>query len=230
MIEKPSHEGAVSIAMAFLMQKHASAFQEARDGMLTMALAHLFPNDQEAYEAIATLDPELVSQLEINLTEWTLAESDIEIKGQFCDVMELVLGAKGPKLNAGQKNWLQQLHSVPMRLYDITDVLPGVGMTLRDALNTDLSPIVVNERVGSQSVTKGAHLGGRILKVGNENQFSGAIYLFSPLAGQAILTTLQQDERNPQTHPDDLAFVMGSSIVSAWLEQYLFDFGQELRG
>jgi SEC-C motif len=218
-----AHEGAVPVAMAFLMHKYASEFQDARDGMLTMALAHLYPNDEDAYEAVAALEPELLSQVEINLTEWTLAESDIEIKGQFCDVMELVLGPKGPKLNPSQRDWLQQLHSVPLRLYDVTDVLPGVGMTLCDALNSELPPIVVIERAGSQSIVVGTKIGGRVLKAGDEHQFSGALYPFSNLAGQAIQATLEADELDPQNHVEDLSFVMGGSIVGAWLEQYLFD-------
>ena len=42
---------------------------------------------------------------------------------------ELLLGGSGPLLSVGQRAWLAQLAQRPLRLYDVTDVVSGTGVT-----------------------------------------------------------------------------------------------------
>lgn len=69
--------------------------------------------------------------------EWLLAEGSIAVKGAQRNVAELLLAPGGPAFAPGQRRWIEQLRRRPPRLYGITDILPGVGMRLCDALDTE---------------------------------------------------------------------------------------------
>ena len=47
--------------------------------------------------------------LMVNLGEWLLAESDIEVRGHWHEVNEYLLSDNGPALTAGQRRWIAQL-------------------------------------------------------------------------------------------------------------------------
>jgi adenine C2-methylase RlmN of 23S rRNA A2503 and tRNA A37 len=74
-------------------------------------------------------------------------------------------------LTVGQRSWLKQLAEQPLRLYDVTDVVPGVKMTLCDALDTERPPIVVLERSGSQALAVGTQIGCRVNCPGRRTRF-----------------------------------------------------------
>jgi hypothetical protein len=135
---------------------------------------------------MAGIDDELWQQLQLNLTEWLLAEGDIQVKGQQRRVAELLLGVGGPLMSVGQRAWLEQLAQRPLRLYDVTDVVPGKGITVCDALDTTQAPIVVTERQGSRSMRPGMQIGARVMSVAGGHQLSGAVYPFSMLRGAGL--------------------------------------------
>lgn len=144
-----SHEGAVERAVAWLAQHHRKAFAVALEAAMEEAVFEFFDDEDEARDAMADISDALRQNVQINLTEWLLAEGDIQVKGEPQRVAELLLGPRGPLLTTGQRAWLEQLARRPLRLYDVTDVVPGVGITVRDALDTDQLPLVVAERAGS---------------------------------------------------------------------------------
>jgi hypothetical protein len=158
-----------------------------------------FDDDDEdaARAAMARIDDALRQQLQINLSEWLLAEGNIQLKGQAQRLSELLLGPSGPRLEVGQRAWLEQLARRPLRLYDITQVLPGTGITLCDALATDQAPVVVTERAGSRTLKVGMQLGARVIQVADGHQLSGAIYPFSMVGGRAMLDELRALAANP---------------------------------
>ena len=83
------------------------------------------------------LDEKTIEWILINLSEWLLAEGHLLIKGEKRRVSEYVLGINGPPLTPSQRHWLTQLENNPLRLYDITEVVPGEQMTLCDVLDLD---------------------------------------------------------------------------------------------
>jgi SEC-C motif/Protein of unknown function (DUF2384) len=218
-----SHEGAVERAVAWLAQHHRKAFAAAMEEEIDgAAFGWVDDDDDDAVrEAIAGLDDALWQQLQLNLTEWLLAEGDIKVKGETQRVAELLLGGSGPLLSVGQRAWLAQLAQRPLRLYDVTDVVPGTGVTLCDALDAALAPIVVTEREGSRSMRPGMQIGARVMAVAGGQQLSGAVYPFSMLSGRALQEELREFLTQPSRHEEDNVLTMGLLIIKGWLAQYL---------
>ena len=98
----------------------------------------IFDGDEDAArDALASLDQDAWQSVQINLIECLMAEGSILVKKEFQRVSELLLGPRGPLLTVGQRAWLEQLARRPLRLHDLTDVVPGVGVTVGDALAGD---------------------------------------------------------------------------------------------
>lgn len=218
-----AHEGAVPRAISWLAQHHRKAFAAALEREIDAAAFGNFGDDEEdaAREAMAGISGALWRQLQINLSEWLLAEGDILVKGSEQRVSDLLLGPDGPVLEVAQREWLAQLAQRPLRLYDITEALPGIGLTLCDALDTGLAPIAVTEREGSRTLKAGMQIGARIMQLATGHVLSGAIYPFSMLAGRAILDELREFVAHPGAHAQDDALPMGAAITRGWLGQYL---------
>ena len=218
-----SHEGAVERAVAWLAQHHRKAFAAALEEEIDGAAFGWFDDDDDdaVREAMAGIDDALWQQLQLNLTEWLLAEGEIKVKGETQRVADLLLGSSGPLLSVGQRAWLAQLAQRPLRLYDVTDVVPGFGVTLCDALDAAQAPIVVTEREGSRSMRPGMQIGARVMVVAGGHQLSGAVYPFSMLSGRAVHEELRALLAHPSPHAEDNALMVGHLIIKGWLAQYL---------
>jgi hypothetical protein len=182
-----------------------------------------FDDDEEdaARRAMDGLGSEVWEHIQINLTEWMLAEGDILVKGRHQRVAELLLGPQGPLLTVGQRAWLAQLAQQPLRLYDVTEVVAGVGITVCDALDTEQSPISVTEREGSRSLRVGTLIGARLMAVAGGHQLSGAAYPFSMWSGRAMQETLRALLVQHHRHKEDEILTIGLSIIKGWLAQHL---------
>jgi Protein of unknown function (DUF2384) len=209
--------------VGWLAQHHRKAFAAALEQEIEGAAFGGFDDDDDdaVREALAGIDDALWQQLQINLTEWLLAEGDIQVKGESRRVADLLLGGSGPLLSAGQRAWLQQLAQRPLRLYDVTDVVPGTGLTLCDALDGAQPPVVVTEREGSRSMRPGMQIGARVMAVAGGHQLSGAVYPFSMLSGRAMQEELRALLTQPSPHEEDNVLTMGLLIIKGWLAQFL---------
>ncbi len=206
--DEDRHEDAVVRAMTFLFERHRKAMQTAYDEQLTALIPANAPEE---------LDEELSRMLAVNVGEWLLAEGDIQVHGQWHPIAEHVLGPDGPRLTRGQQRWLRQLAERPLRLYTVTDVRRGEGMTLIDALDADAGPIAVQERAGSQTAHPGMLLGARLMQVDGHWELSGAIYPFSMPRSAAAIDAARQLLAADPIHPDDIAFDLGLLIGRLWL-------------
>ena len=219
-----SHEGAVERAVAWLALHHRKAFVTALEEEIDAAAFGWMDDDDDddvVREAMAGIDDALWQQVQLNLTEWLLAEGDIKVKGEQQRVAELLLGASGPLLSVGQRAWLEQLAQRPLRLYDVTEVVPGAGITLCDALDPLQAPIAVTEREGSRSMRPGMQIGARVMAVAGGHQLSGAVYPFSMLSGRAMQDQLRVFLEQPSKHEEDNVLMIGLLIIKGWLAQYL---------
>ena len=126
----------------------------------------------------------------------------------------------GPRLNAAQRDWLQQMGQRPLRLYDVTDVVKGQQMTLCDALDKEAEPLVVRERMGTQNLEPGSLLGCRILRAGDHFEMSGSAYLFALLTGPGVLSRLREHKQAFGQQLDEPR-KMGLMIMLEWLQQWL---------
>ena len=218
---RDGHDGAVERALGWLAQHHRKAFAAALQEAVDEALFEIFEDEDEAHDAMARIDTELWGQIQLNLTEWLLAEGDIQVKGQPQRVADQLLAPRGPLHSIGQREWLAQLARQTMRLYDITDVAPGASITLCDALATERPPQVVAERSGSRSLQAGMQIGARVMEAGGGYQLSGAVYPFSLWAGRSVLARLRESGAVPGPHGEDDVLMIGLTIIEGWLAQYL---------
>ena len=217
-----AHDGAVPRAMDWLARVHREAFGAALQREIDEAACACFDDNADAaYRALAGLDDESWQQVQINLCEWLLAEGDIEVHGVERRVSELLLRPGGPLFELAQRAWIEQLAQRPLRLYDITEVVPGSGLTLCDAIDTAAAPIVVVEREGSRTLKVGMQIGARIMQVADGWQHSGAVYPFSMLGGRALHDVLREIAAMPGPHAEDDALMFGLKIIEHWLAQFL---------
>ena len=208
------HDGAIAKSINWLKTHQRKGWQVAFDNLMHELLI------EEDREALSQLDSESAGGIDINLTEWLLAEGSIQIQGAKRQIADYLISPFGPSFTPGQRNWIQQLAQRPLRLYRITDVKTGEQMTLCDVLNEAAEPVVVIERSGSQSARPGMMMGARVMLVQDHHELSGAVYPFSIMAGQDTVSRLQEvaDEFG---HLPDLAQELAWTLMSSWLQQYV---------
>src|SRR5690606_18140818 len=98
-----------------------------------------------------------------------------EVGGQWRDAHEYALGSRGPALSAKQRAYIAQLAATPLKLYTVTQVRRGEGLTLVDALDPESAPVVVRERTGSETMVAGLLLGCRVVQIEDHFELSGAL-------------------------------------------------------
>ena len=212
--DSDGHDGAAARAIDWLTAHHRKAMRVAFD-----QLHHELLTEEDAGK-LGQLDGETMNSIQINLTEWVLAEGHILVKGIRRRVSDHLTGPDGPLLAAGQRKWLQQMAQRSLRLYDVTDVVPGVQMTLCDALESEAAPIVVRERSGTRKLVPGARIGCRVMRVGDHFELSGAAYPFSVPAAQAVADRWRATKQE-FGHLPDLAGTLALTVMSAWLQQFV---------
>lgn len=214
-------DGGIQRALSWLHLHHRKAWAAALESAFDDAVFEIFDDEDEAAHAVKGMGDELFHQVQINLTEWLLAEGEIMVKGEWMRIAELLLGARGPLLAVGERAWLEQLARQPLRLYDVTEVAAGTGFTLCDALNTEESPVVVTEDMGSRSMRVGMQIGVRLMEVAGQHQLSGALYPFSAWAGRALLERLRGVGIEPGALDEDDQMMLSLTIIEDWLAQFL---------
>ena len=111
------HRGAVETCVDWLSSLHRKGWQNA---FINLHEALLSKDEQKT---LVRLDQETLQSIEINMIDWLLAEGDIQARGGVRRINDYLLSPAGPRLNAAQRDWLQQLGQRPLRLYDVTDVV-----------------------------------------------------------------------------------------------------------
>jgi len=212
--ERKGHDGAVERALDWLMNNHRKAVSVALDAMPFDGL------DDDERSALEAHDLDTWRGIQLNATEWLLAEGEILVKGEPQRVSECLLGQGGPLFTASQRQWIAQLAERPLRLYDITDVVPGQQMTLCDALDTEVPPVIVREKSGSQASLIGTQIGIRLMTVEDHLELSGAAYPFSRLAGSSVVATMRKAAQQFGPRRPDLPELLSSIIRRQWLAQY----------
>ena len=221
VVPAESHDGAVARALAWLNQHHRKAMGTAMQTAIDETVFEICGDDEVARGAMAGMSDELWQQVEINFTEWLLAEGDIQVKGEMQRVSELLFGPRGPLLTTDQRVWLEQLARRPLRLYDVTEVVPDASITLCDALDTEQLAVVVVERAGSRSLRVGMQIGARVMQVAAQHQLSGAMYPFSAWAGREVQSMLRNMLTEPGLPEEDRQLIVSQGVMEGWLEQYL---------
>ena len=207
-------DGAAKVAADWLTDRHRKGFKVAVESLFD----DLWPDD--APGGLKDLGAEVLQAVQINLVEWLIAEGEMQVKGEQRYINAVLTGPDGPRLSDGQRRWLAQQGERPLRLYTITDVRPGDGLTLCDAVAVDAPPLVVQERMGSRQLHPGSMIGARVMVLDDHLELSGAAYPFSMLAQRDVLAALQAVDESGM-HPDTLKTLRSQAIARAWLRQFV---------
>ena len=211
------HEDAARVAISWLAERHRKGWRNAFEDLLH----HWRP---EGPEDGWQLDEDGMTMVSINVGEWLIARGQIHARGGLREINSYLLGDDGPYLTPGQKAWIIQLRERSLRLYRVTDVRPGEGLTLVDELDAQAEPQAVRERSGSQSARPGMLMGARIMQVGDAGdghlELSGAIYPFGKLRETQVLTQVRQVLVGAATlklDADKLRDLAETEIARAWM-------------
>ncbi len=214
------HEDAARVAITWLAERHRKGWRNAFEDLL---------DDwrPEGPEDGWQLDEDGMTMVSINAGEWLIARGQIHARGGLRDINAYLLGRDGPYLTPGQKAWIAQLRERSLRLYRVTDVRPGEGLTLVDELDAQAEPQAVRERSGSLSARPGMLMGARIMQVGDatggHQELSGAIYPFGKLRETQVLTQVRQVLAGAaalKLHADNLRDLAETEIARAWMAQW----------
>jgi len=223
------HEDAASVAIDWLSERHRKGWLNAFEQLLD-DWAPEEPEGLDDDDGALQLDEDALAMASINAGEWLIARGDIHARGGPREINSYLLGPGGPHFTPGQRDWIAQLRARPLRLYRVTQVQPGVGLTLVDELDPQAEPLTVRDVAASHSAQPGLLTGARAMWVdpGATGQphweLSGATYPFAKLqegralaqVGDALQAAAQLglNEENRR----DLAEM---AIARAWLAQWL---------
>ncbi len=206
------HEDAAGVAIRWLGERHRKGWRNAFEALLDRWRPEQFEKGWE-------LDDELMQMLSVNAGEYLIARGDIFVKSGLRPVNEYLLSRDGPSLSPGQQRWIAQLRERPLRLYRVTDVRVGEGLTLVDELDEDAAPLVVQERSGSRSAQPGMLMGARVMDLGDHMELSGAIYPFAMLREAGVIAQLRAALQTDMTDQNKLALAE-LAIARGWLAQW----------
>lgn len=217
------HEDAARVAISWLTERHRKGWRNAFEALLDLWRPE---GPRDGWQ----LDEDGMTMVSINAGEWLIARGEIHARGGPREINAYLLGRDGPFLTPGQREWIAQLRARPLRLYRVTAVQPGTGMTLVDEFDPQADPQPVREVSGSRTATPGMLMGARIMEVAagagiaGHLELSGAIYPFSKLAEEAVLAQARQvlaASAGLNFHVDNQRDLFEQAIARAWLDQWL---------
>lgn len=155
-LRPPDHEDAARVAITWLAERHRKGWRGAFEKLLD----HWRP---EGPEDGWQLDEDGMTMVSVNAGEWLIARGEIHAHGGLREINGYLLGRDGPYLTPGQRDWIAQLRARSLRLYRVTDVRPGEGLTLLDEFDPQAEPRHVREISGSRTAHPGMLMGARIM-------------------------------------------------------------------
>ncbi len=220
-LHRKDGDDAVQVVFTWLEGRHRKAWQIAMRELLE---AWLPRGDVD----LRSLDDDVAGMLSINAPEWLLSAGQLDTKRGPRDINSLLLSRDGPYLTPAQTAWIAQLGERPLRLYRVTDVRVGDGLTLVDELNPELAPVRVVERTGSRTAKAGMLMAARVVDLGSGDNMtpvlSGALYPYSTLHEAAVVAGVRQvlaDAQAAKLHASNVRHLVEHEIARAWLAQWL---------
>lgn len=216
------HEDAARVAISWLTERHRKGWRNAFEALLDLWRPE---GPRDGWQ----LDEDGMTMVSINAGEWLISRGEIHARGGLREINAYLLGREGPFLTPGQRDWIAQLRARPLRLYRVTDVQPGAGMTLIDEFDPQAQPQPVREISGSRSARPGMLMGARIMELAagggsdSHRELSGAIYPFSKLAEAAVMARARQvldGSAELKLHADNQRDLLELEIARAWLDQW----------
>lgn len=112
---------------------------------------------------------------------WGCAFEDLltqEVKPDGRNLVDDYLKRRGWNETAPNKSYMRALRDTVMSLYEVSEVVPGQSMTLRDLLR-DVAPVTVREHRATQTLVNWDKIAARVVDVNGRYGISGALLPFS---------------------------------------------------
>jgi len=216
------HEDAARVAITWLAERHRKGWRSAFEELLDRWRP-------EGPEDGWQLGDDGMTMVSINAGEWLIARGAIQARSVLREINGYLLGRDGPYLTPGQRDWIAQLRARPLRLYRVTDVRPGEGLTLLDEFDPQAEPQHVREISASRTAHPGMLMGARIMQVeagaaaDAHWELSGAIYPFSKLREAPVLARVGRvltGAAELELHDENRRDRVEMEIARAWLDQW----------
>ncbi len=127
-----------------------------------------------------------------------------------------------PPLSAGERRFLELIRGTCVRLYEVTDVHPGVSLTLRDVVGG--GEVTVSEERGSRQLRRSDLLAARVISPGASGQpeMDAGLVPISGLLRKSVVSQLLElradfRRRNQRTGDDAFFKQMPPFFHAAWL-------------
>jgi len=130
----------------------------------------------EQRAGIASADARIRSIHDINLLEYLLSEGAFADMEGESNALTLVLAASDLALDGAQRDYLKQLPSCALGLYQVIACQVGQSFTVRDALKDKAKEITIVDSYASRMFEAGDVVGLRLLQTPAGMETSGAIY------------------------------------------------------
>jgi hypothetical protein len=206
---------AVPKAIQWLFTKYEHSVHEA------VAEGFFGGLDDDEYALLQDLPDDTYTGIMLNAMEWLLADGFVTIKDQERRVADLLLGKGGPLFSAEQRQWIELLTALPLRLYEIVEVIPGTCLSLRDIMLPERPPVLVQEKSGSQQANRYDLIAARVVPVDAHFELSGAVYAFPRHRSWDLLEELKGELESVE--PDSLLAKEITSVIIPyhWLQLFV---------
>ncbi|RYH06606.1 hypothetical protein [Tropicimonas sp. IMCC6043] len=140
-------------------------------------------------------------------------------KGQT-NVVDVYLGKRGWNETAEDRAYLAGLRSAAPSLYEVSQIVPGRSMELRDLLS-DADPVTVREKSATRSLKPWDRIAVRVVPQGDDHVISGALLQFPAEAAEFLLDGLRQTlDLDPEAElrvDEDVRRRCAPLFANAWL-------------
>lgn len=215
-------EHAIELLLRFIARRHREDREDAEEDLWGSYIERQDELDDDGHEAsAAVLDAWFCFDRPIDEDDTPI---DLTKETHRLVVDQMLL--EGRDVGIAERTWLRRMRASCMRLYEVTDAIPGRSITLREIPEGAL--VTVCERTASQMARRGDCVAARVIDKGasGEPELELGLLSIPPLLRRAVEEQLEaKKERFFREHPDAtlLAFYkrMPPFFHSAWLSSLL---------
>jgi hypothetical protein len=194
------------------------------EALAEMLSAHLDP----ASEATG-LEPDAIFEIIGDHWQgplWGCAFEDLltqELEPDGRNLVDDYLKRRGWNEKAPNKAYMRALRDTVMSLYEVSEVVPGQSMTLRDLLR-DVAPVTVREHGATQTLVNWDKIAARVVEVNGRQSISGALLPFSADGALRLIDAFSrladETQENAGFDRSDRTALLGASgpmFTNMWL-------------
>ncbi len=130
------------------------------------------------------------------------------------------LKRRGWKESVSTREYISGLRHAVVSLYEVSGLVPGESMLLRDLVRPD-EPIRVFEKSGSRGLRQWDRVATRVIPIRGRAIISGTLMQFDHDASEVMLASLCQRATEPSSNPNSVLAQSAALFTNAWLDAAL---------